>query len=45
MAKKTSDRDKMAHYYARRHMHADPGTLVVYYLPKGAPPRKFGSWR
>ncbi len=40
MAEKLRERDIMARSYANRHLKTDPGTLVVYYLPKGAPQRE-----
>lgn len=40
MAKKIFDREKLARHYASRHLQSDPGTLVVLYLPKGAPERE-----
>ena len=34
------DRDKLAAWYANRHMDIDEGVVQVLYLPKGAPPRE-----
>ena len=40
MPEKKHERDLMAQSYASRHLNTDPGTVVVYYLPKGAPARE-----
>jgi hypothetical protein len=40
MANSKFNRDKLAQYYALHHLKTDPGTRVVYYLPKGAPARE-----
>jgi len=40
MADKLRERDRIAKSYANRHLKSDPGTVVVYYLPNGAPQRE-----
>jgi succinyl-CoA synthetase beta subunit len=40
MPEKLRERDMMARSYASRHLTTDPGTIVVYYLPKGASQRE-----
>lgn len=34
------DRDRLAIWYANRHMDVDDGVVQIYHLPKGAPPRE-----
>ena len=34
------DRDRLANWYANRHMDVDDGVVRIYYLPKGAPARE-----
>jgi hypothetical protein len=40
MATVTFDRDAMAKWYAKQHLHTDPGIREIYYLQKGAPDRE-----
>ena len=34
------DRDKLARWYAKRHLDTDTGVVGIFYLPKGAPARE-----
>jgi hypothetical protein len=36
----TFDRDKLANWYAKRHLDIDKGVVKILYLPKGAPARE-----
>ena len=36
----TFDRDRLAHWYARRHMDIDNGVMQIHYLPTDVPPRE-----
>ena len=40
MSQNGFNRDKMAKWYAERHLKIDPGTKEVHYLPTGAPDKE-----
>ena len=34
------DREKLARWYAKRHLDTDTGVVRIFHLPKGAPPNE-----